>query len=81
MKNTRVYLTDFHQAEPDFDPDEEIFNYSVMKTYSKQPSPREVGEKGFLDRPQPVRTDMESSGKGLEKMPSQVEFVEVEIDP
>ena len=81
VKNTRVYLTDFHQAEPDFDPDEEIFNYSVMKTYSKQPSPREVGEKGFLDRPQPVRTDMESSGKGLEKMPSQVEFVEVEIDP
>ena len=57
-----------------------IFNYSIMKTYSKEPTPREVGEKGFLDKPQPPRTDMESDGKGQETMLDKVEFVEVEIE-
>jgi hypothetical protein len=40
-----------------------------------------VGDKGWLNKPQPVRTDMESVGKGSEDMPDQVEFVDVEIDP
>ena len=81
VKNTQTYLTEFQQQDPNFDPDEDIFNYSVMKTYSKQPSPREVGEKGFLERPQPLRTDMESEGKGLEKMVDKVEFVEGLVAP
>ena len=80
VKNTKVYLTELEQQSDDFDPDEDIFNYSVMKTYSKEPSPRQVGEKGFLDQPQPWRTDMESKGRGAEKMIGEVEFVDVLID-
>ncbi|MEM7588516.1 MAG: metallohydrolase, partial [Acidobacteriota bacterium] len=81
VSNTQSYLERFQQADPAFDADTDVFNYSVMKTYSKQPSPREVGEKGFLDQPQPPRTDMESAGKGSEDMLGVVEFVDVEIDP
>lgn len=81
VKNTRRYLKDFQKADPDFDPDEGIFNYSVMKDYSKEPTPREVGDKGWLDKPQPLRTDMESSGRNLDKMGGAVEFIDVEIDP
>lgn len=81
VSNTRTYLTEFQAAEPDFDPDEKIFNYSVMKSYSKEPTPREVGDKGWLDKPQPIRTDMESAGKDQEKMLGTAEFIDVEIEP
>lgn len=81
VSNTKNYLEEFEQASPGFDPEEEIFNYSVMKRYSKEPSPREVGDKGFLDRPQPLRTDMESAGKGQSNMLDTVEFIDVEIEP
>jgi hypothetical protein len=50
-----------------------------MKRYSSEPTPREVGEDGFLDRPQPVRTDMESDGRGQEAMLDKVEYVDVEL--
>lgn len=78
---TTAYLQEFRADDPDFDPDEEIFNYSVMKTYSKEPSPREVGDAGFLDQPQPPRTDMESVTRGSKGMPDEAEFVDVLIDP
>lgn len=79
--NTRVYLEEFKEEDSTFDADEDIYNYSVMKTYSKEPSPREVAEKGWLDKAQPLRTDMESAGKGLENMLDFAEFVDVEIAP
>ncbi len=81
VSNTRNYFKEFKKADPDFSPDEDIFNYSVMKTYSKEPTPREVGDKGWLDKPQPIRTDLESAGKGQEKMLETVEFTDIEIDP
>ncbi len=52
-----------------------------MKTYSSEPTPRQVGDSGWLDQPQPVRTDMESSGKGQKDMLDTVEFIDVEIEP
>lgn len=79
--NTRAYLKAFQEADVNFDPDGDIFNYSVMKSYRTEPTPREVGDKGWLDKVQPMRTDMESAGKGLERMPDTVEFVDVEIEP
>ncbi len=81
VSNTRNYLAEFEKTNPKFDPEQEIFNYSVMKTYSKEPSPREVGDKGFLDKPQPRRTDMESAGRGQDAMIETVEFIDVEIAP
>lgn len=81
VSNTKVYLSEFREADPSFDPDEEIYNYSVMKKYSDEPSPREVGDKGWLDKPQPIRTDMESAGKGNKEMLDVVEFADVEIEP
>ena len=51
-----------------------------MKTYSKKPSPREVGDKGWLDKPQPIRTDMQSKGKGQKDMLGEVEFIEVTFE-
>ena len=80
VANTRTYLDEFVAADADFDPNEEIFNYSIMKTYAQPPSPREVGEKGWLDKPQPVRTDMSSVGKGAKDIPDTAEFVDVEIE-
>ena len=77
--NTRTYLTMFQEADPNFDPDTDIYNYSVMKSYSAEPTPREVGDKGWLDEPQPMRTDMESAGKDLEQMLETIEFIDVEI--
>ncbi len=64
ITNTREYLKEFKKADANFDPDRAIFNYSVMKTYSGEPDPVEVGDKGWLDKPQPPRTDMESAAKG-----------------
>ena len=81
VSNTNKYLDVFKNNDANFDPDQEIFNYSVMKTYSKPPSPREVGEKGWLDKKQPIRTDMESAGKGDSNMIQTVEFVDVELKP
>ena len=56
-----------------------IFNYSFMKGYSDEPSPREVGDKGWLDKLQPMRTDMESAGKAEKEIYEEVEFIDVEI--
>ncbi|MCU7849372.1 MAG: metallohydrolase [Candidatus Thiodiazotropha sp. (ex Lucinoma kastoroae)] len=82
VSNTRKYLTDFTKADPNFDPEQGIFNYSVGKKYSGEPSPREVGDKGWLDKPQPFRTDLESAGKGEQQiLRDVVEFVDVEIAP
>ncbi|MCP4096040.1 MAG: MBL fold metallo-hydrolase [Planctomycetaceae bacterium] len=80
VSNTRSYLTDFRSTDVNFDPEDGIFNYSVMKTYSKKPSPREVGDKGWLDKPQPIRTDMQSKGKGQKDMLGEVEFIEVTFE-
>ena len=52
-----------------------------MKKYSGEPKPREVGDKGWLDKPQPLRTDMESAGKGSGEMLDTVEYVDVKIRP
>lgn len=79
VSNTKNYLQVFKKADKKFDPENEIFNYSVMKKYSKEPSPREVGEKDWFDKPQPLRTDMESAGKGEGEMGTDVEYIDVEI--
>jgi hypothetical protein len=79
VSNTKNYLRAFQDADPNFDPAEAIFNYSVMKAYSSEPTPREVGDKGWLDTLQPWRTDMESAGRGQEKMLDTVEYIDVEI--
>ncbi len=81
VSNTRTYLKEFEKTDGGFDPERGIFNYSVMKKYSKEPKLREVGELGFLDKPQPRRTDMESAGKGQSEMLDTVEYIDVEIDP
>ncbi len=81
VRNTREYLAEFKAADGDFDPQEEIFNYSVEKLYSGEDTPREVGDKGWLDKPQPRRTDMESAGKGNKDMGGEVEFIDVTIEP
>jgi hypothetical protein len=80
VANTRNYLTEFQDADEDFDPLVEIFNYSVMKTYSSPPLQREVGDLGWLDQPQPRRTDMESIAKGEAEIADTVEFVDVLLD-
>ena len=81
VSNTRVYLDEFKAADADFDPNEEIFNYSVEKLYKGEDTPREVGDKGWLDKPQPRRTDMESAMKSSGDMGIDVEFIDVEIEP
>ena len=80
VSNTRIYLQEFKDADPSFDPDEDIFNYSVLKKYAADPMPREVGEKGWLHLPQPIRTDLESAGKGQRHLVDAVEFVDIEFD-
>ncbi len=81
VSNTREYLAEFEAADADFDPGEEIFNYSVEKLYSGEDTPREVGDKGWLDKPQPRRTDMESVAKGNKDMGGEAEFIDVLIGP
>ena len=81
VRNTKNYLTVFQQTDASFDPENDIYNYSVLKNYSKPPSPKEVGDKGWLDKEQPIRTDMESAGKGAKDMIQTAEFVDVELDP
>ena len=80
VSNTKNYLQAFKKADKNFDPETEIFNYSLMKEYSKEPSPREVGEKEWFDKLQPLRTDMEFPGKGSQDVGTEVEFIDVEID-
>jgi beta-lactamase superfamily II metal-dependent hydrolase len=79
VSNTKNYLEAFKKADNNFDPETAIFNYSFMKEYSKEPSPIEVGDKGWLDKPQPLRTDMESAGKGQIEIIKDIEFIDVEI--
>ena len=79
VSNTKNYLQAFKKADKNFDPETEIFNYSLMKRYSKEPSPREVGEKDWFNKLQPLRTDMEFPGKGSKDMGTEVEFIDVEI--
>ncbi len=80
VANTKNYNTSLKKQDSSFNPESDILNYSIMKNYSKQPSPREVGEKEWFNRQQPIRTDMESVGRGNEVMPKDIEFVEVELD-
>ena len=79
VSNTKNYLEEFTNADNNFDPLQGIFNYSVMEEYSTEPSPREVGELGWFDKPQPWRTDMESIGRAKGEMLKDVEFIDVEI--
>lgn len=79
VSNTRNYLKEFKKEDKHFDPENKIFNYSVLKEYSKEPSPREVGEKDWFNKSQPLRTDMESAGKGNIDMVKDVEYIDVEI--
>ncbi len=79
VSNSKNYLQTFKKADKNFDPETEIFNYSVQKKYSKEPSPREVGETDWFNKPQPLRTDMEFPGKGSKEVGTEVEFIDVEI--
>ena len=79
VSNTKNYLQVFKKANQNFDPETEIFNYSLMKEYSTEPSPREVGEKDWFNKLQPLRTDMEFPGKGSKEVGTEVEFIDVEI--
>ena len=79
VSNTKNYFKEFKKANGNFDPDMEIFNYSLMKTYSKEPSPRQVGEKDFFNKLQPVRTDMEFPGRAKKEVGTALEFIDVEI--
>lgn len=79
VSNTKNYLQAFSDDDDSFDPEADIFNYSFMKGYSDEPSPREVGDKGWLDKLQPMRTDMESAGKAEKEIYEEVEFIDVEI--
>jgi beta-lactamase superfamily II metal-dependent hydrolase len=79
VNNTKNYLKEFKKADSNFDPKDDIFNYSVMEKYAGKPLPVEVGEAGWFNKPQPIRTDMESAGKGEGEMAADVEFIDVEI--
>ncbi len=79
VSNTKNYLQEFKSSDSHFNPETGIYNYSKMETYATEPSPREVGDIGWLDKPQPLRTDMESAGKGQKEMIKTVEFIDVEI--
>jgi len=79
VSNTKNYLEEFRKADNNFDPEQGIFNYSVMEEYETEPSPREVGEIDWFDKPQPLRTDMESAGRAKGEMLKDVEFIDVEI--
>lgn len=79
IKNAREYLKEFKKADSSFDPDRDIFNYSVKKEYSGEPEPVEVGDKGCLDKPQPPRTDMDSAAKGSKEMGQGIEFIDIQI--
>lgn len=81
VANSKNYLEQFLEEDPQFDPMAEIFNYSVMKKYSSPPKRREVGEVEWLDKPQPQRTDMESEGKGDKNPIETVEYIDIVIDP
>jgi len=77
--NTRNYQNHLTGEIANFDPERDIYNYSIPKEYTSEPSPREVGEKDWFNQRQPIRTDFESEGRGQEQMWQEVEFVDVEI--
>lgn len=79
--NSKSYLAEFESNDQNFNPYTDIYRYSKKKKYSGEPKEREIGEVGWLDKPQPVRTDMESEGKGQEKMLIKCEFIDVNIPP
>ena len=80
VANTAVYSKKLKNADSNFDPVDDVFNYDLEKDYSSPPKKRQVGEIEWFDKPQPMRTDLESEGRGSEKMLTEVEFVDVEID-
>ncbi len=79
VSNRQVYQKLLKKKNPAFNPEQDIFNYSVMKSYSKPPSPLEVGDKGYLNRLQPQRTDFESNNYGGKDWNKEVTFVDVVI--
>jgi len=82
VRNTRNYHKYLKENDATFKPENDVFNYSVMKEYSKQPSPKEVGDKGWFDKFQPYRTDMESEDRGSSEWNgTKIEFVDVVIKP
>jgi hypothetical protein len=82
VRNRRNYQQHLKDSDATFNPQRDIFNYSVMKSYSTPPSPREVGDKGWFDEFQPYRTDMESNDRGSSKWNgTTVDFVDVIIKP
>jgi len=81
VSNTQVYQKFFKAKDSKFKPESDIFNYSLMETYSTPPSPREVGDKGWLDKSQPQRTDFESDNYGSKDWNKKVAFVDVFIKP
>ncbi|CAL2103101.1 Lactamase_B domain-containing protein [Tenacibaculum sp. 190130A14a] len=79
--NTKNYHKSLRKEDSTFNPETDIYNYSIEEEYTKPPSPREVGEKEWFNNPQPLRTDMESKGRGSKTMFNEIEFVDVEISP
>jgi beta-lactamase superfamily II metal-dependent hydrolase len=79
VRNTKVYQKFLKPKNGAFKPERDIFNYSVMENYSKPPSPREVGDKGWLNKPQPQRTDFESKNYGSRDWNGETAFVDVLI--
>lgn len=80
VANTKNYSEVFKAENPNFDPEKEIYNYSKLKTYSKPPSPKEVGEKKWFDKPQPIRSDLESVSRGSKSLEGDAEFIDVWIE-
>jgi hypothetical protein len=80
VSNTKNYFEVLKAANPNFDHENDIYNYSKIKTYTTEPTEREVGEKDFLNQPQPIRSDMESEKRGLKSIKGDVEFIDVEIE-
>ncbi|WP_142783822.1 MBL fold metallo-hydrolase [Changchengzhania lutea] len=80
VSNTKNYDDFFSNKIPNYDPERDIFNYSIEKEYTSEPTPREVGEKDWIGHKQPLRTDFESKGRGQKKMWQDVEFIDIEFD-
>ncbi|MEM1250399.1 MAG: metallohydrolase [Acidobacteriota bacterium] len=81
VANVHDYGEELSNADPGFDAAEDIFNFSISKTYSKPPSPREVGEADFFDQRQPSRTDLLTTSRSSGDMSDADGFVDVLIDP
>lgn len=81
VRNTQVYKKYLKGKNAAFLPERDIFNYSVLKSYSKPPSPIEVGDKDWLGKKQPQRTDFESNNYGDKDWNMKIAFVDVVITP